>query len=283
MIKQKTKNPDVIVPILLDSFEECKKKVLWLNEKFGFTKFCPDGLTKGHRSVGYPSRADYEKEAKKYAELRAWMKSRGFSCGWFCNLSIKSGRGDFTPIIKANGTEHPFANCPLDEGFSKRLSSDIAGFAAIARPDFIFLEDDFSIGAANGCFCEHHLAAFAKKTGKRYEREELVGILSDTSEKSLEIIRAYRELVKESLVGMAKQIPSISVLESFALLMPITSPRAFSKAPPLLPWFREVSVRRRRIVTSPLPSALSTSSSNVSRVTVPIADDIPCDSGLPVV
>lgn len=206
MLKQKTKNPDVIVPILLDSFEECKKKVLWLNEKFGFTKFCPDGLNKGHRSVGYPSREDYENEAKKFAEVREWMHGRGFSCGWFCNLSVKSGRGPFTPIIKADGSPHPFASCPLDPEFRARLSSDIAYFASIARPEFIFIEDDFSVGAANGCYCEHHLAAFAEKMGQRYEREELVKIFSETSPESLKIRRAYRELVKDSLVGMAECI-----------------------------------------------------------------------------
>ena len=208
MLKQKTKNPDVIVPILLDSAEKCKEKALWLNEKFGITRFAPDGLSKGFRSVGYPSREDYVREAKIYAELREWMHGRGFGCGWFCNLTVKSGKGDFTAIVRADGTEHPFANCPLDESFRDRLSSDIAAFADIARPDFMFLEDDFSIGAANGCFCEKHLAAFSERIGRRYEREELARILKDNSRQSLEIIRAYRQLIKENLVDLARNIRS---------------------------------------------------------------------------
>ena len=40
---------------------------------------------------------------------------------------------------------------PADEGFAEALASDIAAYADIARPDFIFLEDDFSVSAAAGC------------------------------------------------------------------------------------------------------------------------------------
>ncbi|MBR6748160.1 MAG: hypothetical protein IKM07_04415, partial [Clostridia bacterium] len=132
--------------------------------------------------------------------------AHGLSCGWFCCLTVKSGPSGFTPILRADGTEHPFASCPLDPGFSSRLSADIARFAEIAKPDFIFLEDDFSIGATNGCFCKHHLAEFAARMGKNYTREELLEILSQTTPEALAINREWRRLKHDCLVSLAAQI-----------------------------------------------------------------------------
>lgn len=198
--------PHILVPIRLDAPKESINKIRWLHEKFGFTCFCPGGLSKGYRSEGYPSREEYIKKAKIFAEVREWAKNRGLSCGWFCNMTLKSGPCAHTPILRANGTPHPFANCPLDEGFSDMLAEDIAAFSAVARPDFIFVEDDFSISAADGCFCERHLAAFAKRQGKRYEREELLAILAKDTPEALAINRAWQALKKDTLVALAKEI-----------------------------------------------------------------------------
>ena len=197
--------PHVLVPIRLDAPNESIEKIKWLHENFGFTCFCPDGLTKGYRAEGYPTREEYMEEAEKFAEVRAWTKQRGLSCGWFCNLTVKSGPG-FTPIVRRDGTAHPFANCPLDEDFFQTLASDMAAFASVARPDFIFVEDDFSLGAANGCFCERHLAEFAKRQGKRYEREELLSIFEKDTPEALSINRAFRALKKDTLTMLAKKI-----------------------------------------------------------------------------
>ena len=200
-------SPDVIVPVMAESVEAAKKKITWLNEKFGFTRFGLDGLTKGHRSTGYPSREEYVTEAKEFAEIREWIKERGLSVGWYCCLTVKSGRADsFTPIIKADGTPHPFANCPLDERFAEILSSDIAAYADIARPDFIFLEDDFSVSAATGCFCEGHLSLLENRIGKRISRDALVKILADTSEEAVAVKRAFADVKRESLVALATKI-----------------------------------------------------------------------------
>jgi hypothetical protein len=201
-------SPDVLVPIELGDVRDVKKRAMWLHEKFGFTRFCLVGLTKGHRCTGYPTSEDYEKEARKFAEIREWMRERGLSAGWICNLTVKSGPSEFTPIIKADGSHHPFANCPFDEGFAARLADDIAGFAATARPDFVFLEDDFSVGAAQGCFCERHLRALAEKLGKPVSREELCEIIKGDDADSLKVRRAFADVKRESLVYLAKVIKS---------------------------------------------------------------------------
>ena len=197
--------PHVLVPIRLDEPSKSIEKIKWLHEKFGFTCFCPDGLTKGHRAEHYPTREEYMEDAKIFAEVRDYAKAQGFSCGWFCCLTVKSGPG-FSPIISENGTEHPFANCPMDEAFAKTLASDIAAYAAVARPDFIFVEDDFALGAANGCFCERHLAEFERRQGKRYEREALLEIFKQDTPEALEINRAWRALKKDTLIALAQRI-----------------------------------------------------------------------------
>ena len=207
MQKQLTERgaPHILVPIRLDGPKESIEKVRWLHETFGFTCFCPDGLSKGYRAEGYPSREEYIEKAKNFAAVREWTKERGLFCGWFCNLTVKSGPG-FSPIIRRDGTAHPFANCPLDEAFAKTLASDIAAYAAVARPDFIFVEDDFSLGAAGGCFCDKHLAALEQRTGVRYERDALIAALKDRSPEGLSLNRAFRALKKETLIALAKTI-----------------------------------------------------------------------------
>ncbi len=198
-------SPHMLVPIHLDAPEESKEKIRWLYERFGFTCFCPSGLSKGYRAEGYPTREEYMAEAGRFAEVREYAQSLGCSCGWFCNLTVKSGPG-FTPMVREDGTPHPFANCPLDESFAETLSKDIAAFAAVAHPDFIYLEDDFSISAANGCFCESHLRAFAKRQGRRYEREELLAIFKKDTPEALALHRDFQALKKETLVSLAKRI-----------------------------------------------------------------------------
>ena len=198
--------PHILVPIRLDAPKETIRKIEWLHERFGFTCFCPDGLSKGYRAEGYPSREEYIKEAKIFAEVREWAEKRGLSCGWFCNLTVKSGPCAHTPILRADGTPHPFANCPMDRGFSDMLAEDIAAYAEIARPDFIFVEDDFALDAAGGCFCERHLAAFAEKAGAYYSREALLDLLSKDTPEALSLRRKWQQLKKETLVSLAERL-----------------------------------------------------------------------------
>lgn len=202
---QKYGAPDMLVPIRTDSAEQSCEKIAALHERFGFTRFCLDGLSKGYRAEGYPSREEYEREAKIFRSVKEHFSGKGLSFGWFCNLTVKSG-GGFSPIVRANGTAHPFANCPMDERFAETLAADMAAYAEIARPDFIFVEDDFSLGAADGCFCERHLAAFAEKEGREYTRKELAALLSTDTPEALRIHRAWQALKRETLVSLARKI-----------------------------------------------------------------------------
>ncbi len=135
------------------------------------------------------------------------MAPHGISLGFWITTTVKSGhRSDFTPLIKSNGDVHPFANCPLCEAFQNQLAADIAEFANIAKPDFIITEDDFSLSAADGCFCEEHLRAFGERCGHPYTREELIDILAQRIPQAIDVIRQWRELALDSQVALATAI-----------------------------------------------------------------------------
>jgi len=208
-MKEFTKNypaPDIIVPVKLSDPRTCTETLAWLNRAFGFRRFSLYGLSKSLRALHYPAREEYIAAARQFAEIREWAKPRGLSCGWTCMLTVKSGPSGFTPIIRNDGSPNPFASCPLDGGFAGRLAEDIALFASVAHPDFIFMEDDFSVSAADGCFCEAHLAEFARRTGRVFRREEVLPLLSSDDPAAVEIHRKWRTLKQDTLVSLAEKI-----------------------------------------------------------------------------
>ena len=202
---------DMLIPVGLrsdpSSSDAATKIILEEYHKYGFTHFmlcCPGA---SYRSVGYISKEEYHELAKRFMEVKEKLSSYPIKCGWWVCATLKSGRSpEFSPVIKTNGDEHPFANCCLDENFRKRFSQDVAEFAAYTKPDFIITEDDFSLSATDGCFCKHHLDAFSEKQGRYYSREELTEILSQRTPEAMEIIKSWREVLKESQVGFARAI-----------------------------------------------------------------------------
>ena len=200
-------NLDIIIPIGLKSAEETASAIMEQNEKYGFTRFALIALSKGLRAVGYPPKEHYIEVAEKFKYVKNILKDYNFEIGWYMALSIKSGNcDDFQPIVKQNGDIHPFASCPMDSVFKKRLTEDIALFAKIAKPAFIFVEDDFSISAANGCFCKNHLDKFAKRVGRYYSREELLDIFSKGTDESLYLLKKWNDLKKDTLVELAEAL-----------------------------------------------------------------------------
>lgn len=202
------KELDVIVPIALEldwpTVESTVRDILEQVETYGLKKFalaCPGG---GWRSTGYPEKEVFERLAEMFAAVKQRLVPYGVELGWWNTLTIKSGRSaDFSGIVRVDGQKHPFANCPLDENFKRRFSQDNALFAKIAEPSFIIFEDDYSLRAAAGCYCEKHLAAFAKRQGKYYTREELVELENQKTPEALAVLQAWRGLLKDSLAELA--------------------------------------------------------------------------------
>ena len=128
------KELEIFIPVALDldwpnadSVIECIREQ---NERYGFKNFslaCPGG---GWRSKGYPEREDLDKMADLFNDVKRGLADTEIVLGWWNTLTIKSGRNEkFDRIVEASGDEHPFASCPLSEGFKKRFAEDVAYFA----------------------------------------------------------------------------------------------------------------------------------------------------------
>lgn len=210
------KDLDIIIPISLEldapTKESIVSDILEQNERYGFTRFALTAPGAGWRSYQYPPKEHFIERATMFAEIKDSLVPYGISCGWWNTLTIKSGPSEeFSRMTKADGSKTPFASCPMDTNFQKRLAQDIASFAQIAKPAFILMEDDYSIHAAcvyYGCFCEKHLAEFAKRTGREYTREELLDIFQQDTPKSTALLWEWKKLAKDSLVDCSKAIRS---------------------------------------------------------------------------
>lgn len=201
----------VIIPISIEldwpTRDTILEQIREQHTRFGFTQFALAAPCGGWRSTHYPPRSHFIELAKLYKDVADTLKPCGIECGWWVTTTMKSGHSaDFTPIIKPDGTKHPFSNCPLDPNFRKRFAEDVAAFAAIARPSFIFTEDDYSISAADGCFCEWHLQAFAARMGREFTREEIVERLNQYTPENPSFEKAWRQLKKDSMVGLSEAI-----------------------------------------------------------------------------
>lgn len=190
--------------------EDVIKAILEQHRECGYTKFIVHYPSAGWFAVGHPPIEVFREGGEIFREIKAALKPYGISLGWWFRMTVNSGpTPGFQRIVRPNGTLPPYSNCPLCPNVRKTVSKSIATFAEIGKPDFIFLEDDFSIGAQTGgmgCFCDAHLAEFSKREGKTYTREELVSVLNERTPEALEINKRWRELMKDSLVGFASAI-----------------------------------------------------------------------------
>lgn len=202
---------DVIVPISIDidwpTKESTIRDILEQKRVYGITSFalaCPCG---GWRSIGYPPSEFFVEKANLFKEIKEELAPYGVKLSWWITLTLKSGKTEgFQSMVKSNGEEHPFANCPLCDNFKDRFASDVATFAKIAKPESILTEDDFSISAAMGCFCPLHIAEFNKRYGYDFTREELVKVLDERGDEAIAVIKNWRELLRDSQVEFANKI-----------------------------------------------------------------------------
>lgn len=200
---------DIIIPISLDldwpTYEETVAGIRELYDNYGFKRFALAVPCGGWRAIGFPPEEFYEERAALFRKVKNSLARYGIECGWWITATLKSGASeDFTGYVRADGARFPFYNCPLDTAFVKRFSEMTALFAEIAKPSFIITEDDYSL--STGCFCERHLEEFARREGRYRTREELNGIFYSGTDEGYALLRRWRDLVRESLVGFAEAI-----------------------------------------------------------------------------
>ena len=211
MSDKKSKKLDIIVPIALGGVgintDDVINSIAFMRREYGFESVALVTPGNGVRSTGYPSRDELRQCAEAFRTVREAVLPLGVSCGWFVSGTLKTGLSDgSTPITSPDGTEHGFANCPADPAYIRRYSEDVGMFCSVARPDFLYLEDDYAIAAASyhGCFCRHHLALFAERTGIKRSREELASAI--LSGQDIELIREWKKLTRDTLVDFAKAV-----------------------------------------------------------------------------
>src|SRR5947208_8769809 len=91
--------------------------------------------------------------------------------------SRKPGQ-DWQPMVDPNGLTAEMQVCPLDSGWQAYFS-DVLRLCAAEEFDVIWIEDDVRLHNHEplfwgGCFCDLHLAEFARRTGISVTRQELV-------------------------------------------------------------------------------------------------------------
>ena len=205
---------EIIVPVSNDNdwpdYRQTIAEIREQHDKYGIDQFALTSPCAGWRSTGLPPEEFYRERAEVFKKIRDAVAPAGIRCGWWNTLTLKSGPDPrWNRMIRMDGTETPMASCPLNPVFRETFARNVALFVKIAKPAFVITEDDFSINAAaqyEGCFCEHHLAEFARREGRTYTREELKAILEQTTPESHELRRRWRTLMRDSLVLFAKAI-----------------------------------------------------------------------------
>ena len=212
----KSEKLEFIVPIgmerspemdLASERETMISRLKTIHKEYGFNKFMLAWPSKGWRSSGLPPEEYYRERAEFFRDVRAGVAGDGIVCGWWNLLTLKSGPDPrWHRMVRANGTPAPMANCPLDPVFRETYSRCSALFVKIAKPAFMILEDDFSMAAGGGCFCEQHLAEFARRTGQFRTREEVAELLGKSGDDVKELKIQWGHLMRDSLALFADDL-----------------------------------------------------------------------------
>lgn len=202
---------DIIIPVGLSDEPDNEKiieSIIALHKKTGFYQFALSGPCKGWRSVGYPPREHFLQLAAMLVRFQTALRDYGIICSWWHTLTLKSGPAPWRRIIRLDGQEAPFSSCPLDPAFRERFAADVALVAAQAKPAMIIFEDDCGLNCHGGpgCFCDLHLAEFARRTGIFYSREQLQELFAERTPDAIAVRRSWGELCRDSLAGFASTV-----------------------------------------------------------------------------
>lgn len=142
--------------------------------------------------------------AARYREAEKLIRPRsGVKLGVLLQATMGHGGmpgepADFQRVVKPDGSSI-YRMCPLDAGFQAYIAAACRTFSAL-KPDFFMVDDDTRLvweKEPHGCFCPLHLAEFAKRTGRTWTREEVVGALASDPK----IREAWKALTADSLAG----------------------------------------------------------------------------------
>ena len=170
----------------------------------------------------------------------------------------------FQRKVYIDGTESNTSACPLDKNLQKYLVTAYQLYARV-KPRILFVDDDFRfICGGMGCFCPLHLKALEKRLGKRITLEELRKSIFSSSFPPNPVKEQFHQVLKESLVNLAKIIGNavrkvspetrVGYMSSFVPhslwgcdINEVTKTLAGDRKPlyrPQMPMYREIELKR---------------------------------------
>ncbi|MBP5638133.1 MAG: hypothetical protein J6X55_01545 [Victivallales bacterium] len=204
---------DPIAPVSLNNDTYTPEFLRMIRERFGIRRFAMFGYgpKPGLPLNGYPSLEDFKWAGEKLLRYKKELADTDIEIIWWCHPTIKVGLNvPYQHIVNYDGTVSNFGLCPLDPRVRKDLAERIACVAKIADLSLVMIEDDYELsnhpGVTFGCFCPLHLAAFSKKAGREYTREELVAMFKEDKRETKELRKLFWDTSRESLCQMAAEI-----------------------------------------------------------------------------
>ena len=181
-------------------------------ERWGLRRFVLTGPNAVNTQFNRMGVEEYRRLGERLAEVRGHLAGTDIEIGWWLAPTLRQGR-DVTGqhVVDCEGHVSD-AVCPLDPGFTKRLTDGIAATCRAGRPFIVFFEDDYELmwhrgmNGLGGCFCDRHLAAFAERYGKRLSSAEVAAAFRDRTAENKPLRQAFAETQKASLVQFAQAI-----------------------------------------------------------------------------
>ena len=153
---------------------------------------------------------------EKYAKFRDELAKDNVPAGILVQASLGHGYdinlAPFTRFLGVTDGKERNVYCPLDKDFQAHFKSVMKRLAA-ERPKAIMLDDDFRImmRPGNGCACGLHMAEFERRTGKKWNRDQMwahieshpandpltVEFIKMQTDSLVEAIKVFREGIDE--------------------------------------------------------------------------------------
>ena len=202
-----------IVPVMLaaETAELLAKDLRRMREEFGFRRFIlvgPDSF----RWFGKADLACFEAIGRKIAVIKAALADTDVKIGWWCDPTFHANDAEPWQRIMDYDGHLTGSVCPLDAGHVADFARKLCTGLRIARPDPIFIEDDFTLSnhggmnAMKGCFCPLHMKAYEAKVGRAYTPIEVATMFRKPTKENEPLRQAWADMSRESLVSFAAAV-----------------------------------------------------------------------------
>lgn len=165
---------------------------------------------------GFPDLETIEKNSRAMAA--AAKRARDAGIGASLQISNTIGHGDYNRACSFNGIHWQktvghdgvvtdYGNCPRDPDFLDYIRRSTQRYASW-RPDAVWIDDDLRMNSHHpadwACFCPRCIAGFSARTGREWERGELVRAINDPDDASVR--QAWTEYNCDGLLSLMAAI-----------------------------------------------------------------------------